>query len=107
METDEFPFPTSQSTDDTVREATLVATLAESFSLTHFKGFQKDTSSQQHLRDVTQLCFNLHKSIQDQVTNLREKGIPAIFLGSAQFDRTGRILCFTRKRGGKNHLCYT
>ena len=44
METDEFPFPTSQSVDDTFREATLVATLAESFSLTHFKGM----SSQQH-----------------------------------------------------------
>ena len=42
METDEFPFPTSQSVDDTFREATLIATLAESFSLTHFKAFQKD-----------------------------------------------------------------
>ena len=42
METDEFPFPTSQNVDDTFREATLVATLAESFSLTHFKAFQKD-----------------------------------------------------------------
>ena len=48
METDEFPFPTSQSVNDTFREATLVATLAERFSLTHFKGFQK-MSSQQHL----------------------------------------------------------
>ena len=37
METDEFPFPTSQSVDDSFQEATLVATLAESFSLTHFK----------------------------------------------------------------------
>jgi len=53
METDEFPFPTSQSVDDTFREATLVATLAESFSLTHFKAFQKDVIT------TTLECFNL------------------------------------------------
>jgi len=39
MEMDEFPFPSSQGLDDTFREVTLVSTLAESFSLTHFKEF--------------------------------------------------------------------
>lgn len=112
METDEFPFPTSQSVDDTFREATLIATLAESFSLTHFKAFQKDVITTtlegrdslvlQPTGSGKSLCFQFppiyenKKAIvisptislmQDQVTNLREKGIPAIFLGSAQLDK--------------------
>lgn len=49
METDEFPFPTSQSVDDTVQEV----------KVSHFKA----------------------------KINLIEKGIPAIFLSSAQLDK--------------------
>ncbi len=37
MEKDEFPFPSSPSIEDTFREATLVATLAESFSSNTFQ----------------------------------------------------------------------
>lgn len=112
MEMDKFPFPSSQGLDDTFREATLVSTLAERFSLTHFKGFQKevvkatpdgrDSVVLQPTGSGKSFCFQFppiyenKKAVvisptislmQDQVTNLREKGIPAIFLGSAQLDK--------------------
>ncbi len=113
METDEeFPFPSSPSLDDAFQEATMVATLAETFSLTHFKGFQKDVIKAtlegrdsivlQPTGSGKSLCFQFppiyenKKAVvisptislmQDQVTNLRNKGISSIFLGSAQLDK--------------------
>ena len=53
MDVDPNHTTNKQSVDDTFREATLVATLAESFSLTHFKAFQKDVIT------TTLECFNL------------------------------------------------
>ena len=44
-----------------------------------------------------QLTLAQQVSTQDQVTNFREKGIPAIFLGSAQLDKKNRIKCFAER----------
>ena len=42
--------------------------------------------------------------MQDQVTNLREKGIPAIFLGSAQLDK--RAESYALQENGEERIIF-
>ena len=102
----------SPSLDDSLQNATLIATLAERFKLTSFKPFQKevigatlqgkDTLVLYPTGSGKSLCFQFppvyenKKGIiitptislmQDQVDKLNEMGISSVYLGSAQFDR--------------------
>ena len=102
----------SSSQNESFQEATLIATLAESFGLTKFKPFQKeiilavlegkDTVVIQPTGSGKSLHFQFpaicqHKKaiavsptislMQDQVTNLKGKKINAVYLGSAQLDK--------------------
>lgn len=106
---DSFSFTESQSQNESFQEATLIATLAETFGMTKFKPFQKeiikatldgkDTVVIHPTGSGKSLCFQFpplyqqKKAIivsptislmQDQVTNLTSKGIKATYLGSAQ-----------------------
>jgi len=105
-------YPLTASQEETFQEATLVATLAETFGLTRFKPFQKDIISSvldgkdtvviQPTGSRKSLCFQFpaiyqnKKTIvvsptislmQDQVTNLKKKEINAVYQGSAQLDK--------------------
>ena len=102
----------STSAEDSFQHATLIATLAERFSLTAFKPFQKkiinaalegrDTLVVQPTGSGKGLCFQFppvyqnKKAVvitptislmQDQVQKLNRIGIPATFVGSAQLDK--------------------
>ena len=102
----------SSSADDSFEHATLIATLAERFSLTAFKPFQKmiinaalegpDTMVVHPTGSGKSLCFQFppvyqnKKAViitltislmQDQVQKLNKMGIPATFVGSAQLDK--------------------
>ena len=103
----------SPSLDDSLQNATLIATLAERFKLTSFKRFQrevidatlqgKDTLVVYPTGSGKSLCFQfppVHENkkgiiitptislMQDQVDKLNEMGISSVYLGSAQFDKT-------------------
>ena len=119
----------SPQTSSLLEEAAMVMTLAERFSLTKFKAYQKDViSAVLSGRDCLvihptgsgkSLCYQFpavhenKKSIvviptislmQDQVTNCEETDISAIFLGSAQLDLAaeGRAL----SSEGKENVIY-
>ena len=101
----------SLETDSLFMEASMIMTLAERFNITKFKAYQKEViSAVMSGRDCCvihptgsgkSLCYQFpavfedKKTIvvtptislmQDQVTNCEENSIPAVFLGSAQFD---------------------
>lgn len=112
-----FSFTESMSQDGTFQEATLIATLAETFGLTKFMPFQKeiikatldgkDTIVIHPTGSGKSLCFRFppiyqqKKAIvisptilQDQVTNLTSKGIKATYLGSAQLNKKVEVEAF-------------
>ena len=108
----------SPSLDDTLQNATLIATLAEKFRLTSFKPFQREIISATlegkdslviYLTESGKsLCFQfppVHENkgiiitptislMQDQVEKLNSMGIPAAYLGSAQFDKQAEVRAF-------------
>ena len=109
----------SPSLDDTLQNATLIATLAEKFRLTSFKPFQREIiSATLEGKDSLviyltgsgkSLCFQfppVHENkkgiivtptislMQDQVEKLNSMGIPAVYLGSAQFDKQAEVRAF-------------
>ena len=98
--------------DESLKHATLIATLAEKFSFTSLKPFQKtvidanlngqDTLVIQPTGSGKSICFQfppiyLNKKViivtptislmQDQVYKLNGIGIPSVLLGSAQLDK--------------------
>lgn len=131
MEMDEFPFPSSQGLDDTFREATLVSTLAESFSLTHFKEFQKevikatldgrDSVVLQPTGSGKSLCFQFPPIYENKKAVVIKPNNKSHARSGDQFEREGdtsnsswfcpvgltcRIECFRGKRR-ENYFCYT
>ena len=113
-------FPDSPSLDVVLTQATRIATLAQHFNLTSFNGFQqeiidavlakKDTIVIQPTGSGKSLCYQfppVHEEkkaiivtptislMQDQVKNLEQKGINAIYLGSAQLDKAAEDRAFT------------
>ena len=103
----------SPSLNDTFELAAKVATLADRFSLTKFRDFQKkaidavlagrDAIVVQPTGSGKSLCYQFPpiydnikaivvsatiSLVNDQVTNLAEKGIKSVFLGSAQLDKS-------------------
>ena len=118
-ESDSFDITDSPSINDTFQEASKVCVLAETFDLTRFCKYQKmvidstlegkDTLIIQGTGSGKSLCcqfppvFEGKKAIvvsptislmEDQVENLQRKGIPAIFLGSAQLDTSAESRAF-------------
>ena len=116
---DPFPFNETPSQNESFQETTLIATLAETFGLTKFKPFQKeiikatldgkDTVVIHPTGSGKSLCFQFppmyqHKKaiiispttslMQDQVTNLTNKGIRATYLGSAQRNKKAEVEAF-------------
>ena len=116
---DDDDFPISPSLDTVLTQATRIATLAQHFNLTSFNEFQqeiidaalakKDTIVIQPTGSGKSLCFQfppIHEQkkaivvtptislMQDQVKNLEQKGIKAIYLGSAQLDKTAEGRAF-------------
>ena len=108
----DYGFNDSPSTSLLLEQATMSMTLAEKFNLTRFRDYQKQAIAAildgkdcliiQPTGSGKSLCFQFppvyqnKKSIvitptislmKDQVTNCREKGVHAIFLGSAQLDK--------------------
>ena len=108
---DEYDISDSPNTSAAFLEASMVMTLAERFNMTRFEHFQrkvisallsgKDCLVVHPTGSGKSLCFQFppvfegKKAIvvtptislmQDQVTNLEEKGIKAVYLGSAQLD---------------------
>ena len=102
----------ASNSDVSLHDAMLIATLAEKFGLTSFKNFQKriidatlegrDTLVVHPTGSGKSLCFQFppvfqdKKAVvitptislmQDQVCNLRQKGIKSTYLGSAQLDK--------------------
>ena len=119
----------SSSAEDSFQHATLVATLAEKFTLTSFKPFQKtiitaalegrDTLVIQPTGSGKSLCFQFipvylkKKAIivtptislmQDQVHKLNSIGISSVLLGSAQLDK--QVEVHALKPGSREHLIF-
>ncbi|MDD9816535.1 MAG: RecQ family ATP-dependent DNA helicase [Gammaproteobacteria bacterium] len=115
-------FLNSPTFERSFEHAARVTTLAESFSLTHFNPFQeqvldatlagKDSIIVQPTGSGKSLCFQFppvyeqKKAIvvvptislmNDQVTNLAEKGIKAVLLGSAQLDKSVEDIALSPK----------
>ena len=116
---DDADFPNSLSLDTVLTQATRIATLAEYFNHTSFTKFQqeiidavlakKDTIVIQPTGSGKSLCFQfppVHEQkkaivvtptislMQDQVKNIVQKGIQAVYLGSAQLDKTAEDRAF-------------
>lgn len=108
---DEYDISDSPNSSATFLEASMIMTLAERFNMTRFAQFQKEiitallsgrdglvvhpTGSGKSLCYQFPPVFENRKAIVvsptislmlDQVTNLKEKGINAVYLGSAQLD---------------------
>jgi len=69
----------------------MILTLAERFNMTGLHNFKRRSSQHFCLVEMAFLCIQLVVSttitlMLDQVTNLKEKGINAVYLGSAQLD---------------------
>lgn len=119
----------SPETSSLFEEAAMVMTLAERFSLTKFKAYQKDvigailsgrdclvihpTGSGKSLCYQFPAVYENKKTIvvtptislmQDQVTNCEESEISAIFLGSAQLDLTAESRALSSE--GKENVIY-
>ena len=113
-------FPSSPGLDAVLTQATHVATLAQQFNLTAFNDFQqviidavftkRDTLVIQPTGSGKSLCYQfppVHEQkkgieitptislMQDQVKNLEQRGINAVYLGSAQLDKTAEERAFS------------
>ena len=109
----DYGFNNSPSTSLLLEQATMSMTLSEKFNMTRFRDYQKkaitaildgkDCLIIQPTGSGKSLCFQFPPIYQnkkaivitptislmkDQVTNCREKGIHAVFLGSAQLDKS-------------------
>ena len=129
----DYELPLSQYSEQSFSDAMLVATLAKAFDLTSFKSLQKevidatlqgrDTLVIQPTGSGKSLCFQFppvyqnKKTIivtptislmQDQVFELQGKGIPAVYLGSAQLCKHAEEKAMTLDGDGKiDIICYT